>query len=901
MEQDPHRTTTPEHDADTILSTPAYLRPASRFRARLAAFLIVLGLFSVASIVAFSVRERQQLRQSTEDAVVNMRDMLVALVSSNLAQVSGSIRQILRPLEDGTLRGAPERAALMGILSQAMGHDRVSTVLFVTVDGQVYAVDRSGRPWTPPPGFSAALAHTVGDSQRVLGDALFLESEHDWVMPVMMRSASAPGVTAGALVPRSALLLPGTRLQRGQEGFSVYRTDGMVYQREPNGPQYIGTLQPDTASVAAVREHRLEGVHAMAATPEGLMITGAYAKLPDYPLIIATGKAQDLYLTPWREHLAINLVLVSLFLGALALGWRVLIRLVDQLSDSHDFFREFFEDVSAAVLILDEQGATIGENNEARRLFGVEQHGLKGQGLVSFVAAPEAVRSEASARLKRALADARNGKKVALDMPLRRLTGEPVQCHLTLSGVSFRGRRVLFCSVRDTTAENRYLRLQEHLATHDPLTGTLNREGFVRALDEQLGGPERPAAHLLIIDLKDFKRVNDSLGHAAGDTILATASRRLNEALAWLTPVIGRLGGDELGVLVGGERSEAELRELALAVATTIREPIALEGINIEQGCAIGISSYPMHATVSRHLLRCADVALYAAKESVTGIEIYRRAFDEFSTDSLALRADLAAAVRAGELRLAYQPQLRLSDGKLIAAEVLCRWQHPTRGFIAPNLFIPLAEATGLIHPLSRWVIREALEQLARWQHDGLDLRIAINVSAMNLQDPDFVGFLRGAIASAGVAPTQLELEITETAIMRSSSLAASRLRDLRSLGIAVAIDDYGVGSSSLSYITLFPITSIKLDRSFVGAIGGSPRTRAVVQATIDMARNIGASCVAEGIEDAATSAQLTAMGCHSGQGYYFARPMFEVEFRSWTIARNLGGAERDSAAAANF
>jgi diguanylate cyclase (GGDEF)-like protein len=411
-------------------------------------------------------------------------------------------------------------------------------------------------------------------------------------------------------------------------------------------------------------------------------------------------------------------------------------------------------------------------------------------------------------------------------------------------------------------------------ALHDGLTGLPNRELFadrvgqaIRTADREL----RPAA-LLLLDLDRFKDVNDTLGHHHGDQLLVQVGQRLSGTLRE-ADTVARLGGDEFAVLLPGATAEG-----ASAVAEKLRaalhQPLMLNEVALDLDASIGIVAYPDHGSDAAELLQHADVAMYLAKLAHVGSLVYDPSVDQHSPKRLALLGGLRLALERDELLLHYQPKADLRSGDIRGVEALIRWQHPEHGLLEPGEFIPLAERTGLIHPLTRSVLDGALDQAARWRRAGSPLSVAVNVSTRCLLDLAFPDQIAGQLAGWEVPPHLLVLEITESAVMADPARALEVLRGLHALGVAIAIDDFGTGYSSMAYLKELPVDELKIDRSFVSQMAASSRDAVIVRSTIDLGHNLGLRVVAEGVETRQAWEALAALGCDLAQGYYLGRPM---------------------------
>jgi diguanylate cyclase (GGDEF)-like protein/PAS domain S-box-containing protein len=419
-----------------------------------------------------------------------------------------------------------------------------------------------------------------------------------------------------------------------------------------------------------------------------------------------------------------------------------------------------------------------------------------------------------------------------------------------------------------------------HLAYHDALTDLPNRLLFQEHLDFALASADRTggAVAVLFVDLDDFKLVNDSLGHAAGDELLcAIATRLMGSTRA--SDVVARLGGDEFLVLVPGTpgRTPEEVRRDAEAVADKIRGavgmPVGLAGAEVFPRASVGIAVYPLDAGDSEGLLRHADIAMYRAKQSARGgapVQVEERSG---SAEQLSATARLRRALERRELLLHYQPLVDLETGTTVGVEALIRWNDSERGLIPPAEFIPIAERTGLIGPISEWVVEEAARQAACWRDDGLDLYVSVNMPP-SLWHETAMHHLFHTMEACGLAPDRLMIEITESAVMEGGMRVEPILAELRARGLRLAIDDFGTGHSSLSRLSLMPVTTLKIDRSFVRDVPDSENASELVAAIVQLAHNLKLQPLAEGIETESQVRFLMAEGCTLGQGYLFSKPV---------------------------
>jgi diguanylate cyclase (GGDEF)-like protein/PAS domain S-box-containing protein len=441
-------------------------------------------------------------------------------------------------------------------------------------------------------------------------------------------------------------------------------------------------------------------------------------------------------------------------------------------------------------------------------------------------------------------------------------------------------------NMRDATER---LRLQHELAelaarreldaTHDPLTGLPNRRKLFDRLEVAIATARREGTQLalLLLDLDGFKELNDTLGHQAGDHVLREMSPRLLEA-AGSDLLVARLGGDEFAVLlpVGADQEAAELA--ALRVSKVFDEPFEVQGVRVRIRAGIGIAVFPRDAGDLETLVRRADIAMYSAKRHDAPFEFYDIAHDGHSKDRLALMADLVDAVADKQLLVEYQPMFDLSTGEITSAEALVRWIHPERGLLMPHQFISLAEQTGLMTEITMHILDDALQRWAEWRANGLDLKVAVNLSSRNLLDADLAGEVSERLRRWDVPATALQLEITETIIGIDLENMISRLESLRALDIELALDDFGTGTSSLSYLRHLPVQELKIDKSFLVGMDRHPHDAAIVQTIVGLAHSLGIRALAEGIENDMVRRLVTEWGCDRGQGFALATPMSSDE-----------------------
>jgi diguanylate cyclase (GGDEF)-like protein len=443
---------------------------------------------------------------------------------------------------------------------------------------------------------------------------------------------------------------------------------------------------------------------------------------------------------------------------------------------------------------------------------------------------------------------------------------------------------------QDVTASNQARLALEHQAHHDSLTGLPNRALLYERLREGIARSQTGSSQtaLLVLDLDRFKDVNDTLGHSAGDVLLQLIAARLQTALrspkGEVEPALGmaaRLGGDEFAILLE-DVDQNGATHVANVVLEALRAPLDLEGHLVSAEASIGIALCPGHGLDAETLFRRADVAMYAAKTARMGACVYSSDQDRHDPQRLEFVAELRTAIASDQLALHFQPQVNLRTGAMVGVEALVRWQHPRLGLVPPDDFIGLAEQTGLIRPLSQWVLSKALEAARSWRARGLHLPVAVNLSAWDLHDPNLVQRIGMLLSERGLAADVLRLEVTESSLMLDAERASATLSELRLMGVRSSVDDFGTGYSSLTQLKRLPVDELKIDRSFVRDMATDEEDRAIVRSTIGLAHSLGIHVVAEGVEDKETAQLLAELGCDWAQGYYFGRPLSEAELKPW-------------------
>jgi diguanylate cyclase (GGDEF)-like protein len=448
--------------------------------------------------------------------------------------------------------------------------------------------------------------------------------------------------------------------------------------------------------------------------------------------------------------------------------------------------------------------------------------------------------------------------------------------------------------VRISRALRRHASENEHLAMHDPLTGLPNRTLFMDRVAHAIAGAGRDArtVAVLLLDLDRFKDVNDALGHGAGDVLLAELAGRLGGVVR-AGDTVARLGGDEFAIVVPDAGDREAVGRLAERLETALAVPVVVDGLPIEVEASVGAALHPEHGDDAETLLRRADIAMYVAKRSRCRHALYTDGSDRDSAERVGLIADLRGAMEAGQLVCHYQPKADLATGEVRGVEALLRWQHPRRGLVPPGEFIPAAEHTGLIGPLTMHVLDVALADARRWRDAGTPLTVAVNLAAPNLADRGLPAQVARALDRHGLPGDALELEITETAMLSDPERAEQVLAELAAMRVTVALDDFGTGYSSLARLGRLPLHALKVDRTFVARMHDGGGHAAIVRSTVDLGHNLGLQVVAEGVERPEDWDALRALGCDVAQGYGIARPMPASAMLAWAARWRAAAPER--------
>jgi diguanylate cyclase (GGDEF)-like protein/PAS domain S-box-containing protein len=561
------------------------------------------------------------------------------------------------------------------------------------------------------------------------------------------------------------------------------------------------------------------------------------------------------------------------------------------LQDSEKRMRSLLDNVSDGLATIDPNGVIESANPAVVKLFGYDEKELVGQPAEILIATTH--RSGFTNYLQH---------RLTLDIPIsaahesmgKRKSGSLFPLEFVVSSMQVGSRHLFIATMRDISERKAHTDALEYQALHDALTGLPNRSLFGDRLRQALLSARRNQNMfgVLLLDLDRFKDINDALGHDRGDTLLQEVTTRLRGVLR-ATDTIARLGGDEFAVLTTDAKHPDDIVATARKILAALEGPFAIADQMVETGASIGIALYPVHGDDPTTLLRRADVAMYVAKRSGGGHAVYAPEQEAQTLRRSGLAGELRRSIPQGELVLQYQPQVTLATGAIQTVEALVRWNHPREGMMPPDRFIPMAEEMGIIHPLTAWVLDNALGQLSKWLAAGLDVSVSVNVSPRCIEDHSLEEMIARALEASKVEPHRVTLEITEGVAMAAA--AAKSLARLSEMGVRIALDDFGTGYSSLLYLMRLPVNEIKIDRSFVSALATDPDSGAIVRSAVGLGHNLGLRVVAEGLQDHAAEAILLEAGCDGAQGFLIGNPMDETEITS-LLMEHFGLAKPDEA-----
>lgn len=708
---------------------------------------------------------------------------------------------------------------------------------------------------------------------------------------------------------------------------NVMDSRGVIVARHPDVEKYIGKLNPLASLVQAVLAKKQEGI-GQAKGADGITQLYAYRRLLENPemgsVYISVTTPTDILLAKSdrvfaREMGVLGLTTVLIFtliwfgtdilvlrkmraliqsarriaqgdfgvrtqLGQGTSEVSQLARVFDDMAESLELLfqqsQHIMEVTPEAIIISDSNGKIMMANAQVEKLFGYSRDEMIGASIEILV--PERLRAGHIAHRSMYIAMAHPPVRAmgkGRELFARRKDGSEFSADISLGPLKTKDGNFVISAVRDVSERKQFEERLLHQATHDALTGLPNRVLFHDILFHAAAHAQRTEKLLaiLFLDLDEFKNINDTIGHEYGDTLLKEIAQRLTATLR-KDDLVARQGGDEFAILLQGVSVVQNISQIAEEILAAVSEPFVADGHEMHVTASIGITVFPFDDTDVEHLLQNADTAMYRAKESgKNNFQFYTAAMNTLIRERMEIENGLRHALERDELVLHYQPQVDIQSGKMIGAEALVRWAHPEKGLIPPGKFISVAEESGLIVPIGEWVLRTACRQNKTWQDAGLPpIRVAVNLSARQFREPQLVVVVAKAMEDAGLDPHSncLELELTESLLMKDMEATIVTLHKLHEMGVCLSIDDFGTGYSSLSYLKRFPIHALKIDQSFIRDITIDPNDAAIAATIITLGHNLKLKVIAEGVETAEQLALLREMKCDQIQGYYFSKPI---------------------------
>jgi PAS domain S-box-containing protein/diguanylate cyclase (GGDEF)-like protein len=533
------------------------------------------------------------------------------------------------------------------------------------------------------------------------------------------------------------------------------------------------------------------------------------------------------------------------------------------------------------IVTIDDQGTILTFNAAAGCMFGYADTEVLGRDIGMLMAIPH--RDQHGDHIRRYLetGDPHIIGAGGRELEGVRKDGTVFPLHILLGEISMDGSRRFFGFIQDITERKQQEDRMLTLATLDPLTGLANLNSLLESMQQQVEA--RHPFGLFLLDIARLKAVNETLSRAAGNEVLKEVGQRLLTLAVRHQCFVARVGGDDFAVLWPGLKVPKACFAAVLEIQALLSGTVQLDLYSIDIEANIGVDLFTADDGIRpEDILRRAEVTLDAAKRLRSGFAFYDPDMEHYGVEHLSLLGEINQAMDSGELVLYYQPKLDLADGVARGAEALVRWQHPEKGLIPPDMFIPMIEDTNLIHPFTLWGLNEAMRQVAQWRDQGLELTVSVNIAARSLMNPDIVDRIRDGLERWAIPPAQLMLEITETGLMVDPFVAKRTLNHIHELGVGLAIDDFGTGYSSLAYLKDLPVDELKIDRVFIHHMLDQPKDANIVQATIHLAHSLGLVVVAEGIENETMYQQLAGFGCDKAQGYHLAKPMPSREVGAW-------------------
>ena len=859
-----------------------------RFLRRLLAIVVVLDAIVVLASLQAVHHSRARYEERASTAAANLAIFQERDLASTVAQVDLVLQTIADEVLEARAGTAPGDAALENFILHQSGRLPALHGLRITnargdVTQGLGMVPGSHANLADRPYYIELARHA--DAGLVISKPLVSRVSGEWEIVLARRLSGRDGAFDGvvyATIPLQYFVDKFAAIDLGPHGIVGLRdADLGVIARWPSIRSIAADVGTTTVSPAlrdAIARGEAAGTFSGQSGSDGLERILSFRRVGHLPLFIVVGLGQVDYLADWRSEVSRAIALSALFACVTLLFSAMLYRSwlgreadVDALELQERKFRTLLDSSPDGLVIADAQGAITLVNRNAELMFGYAADELVGQPIgvllparfSAFALAPTAVDGGESAAPRDLWAVTKAGREFPVG--------------ISVSSIATEQGGLVAAAIRDMSERHASARHIEFLAHHDALTALPNRTVMESRFEQAVADAARAGTHvaLMFLDLDSFKTVNDSLGHPVGDELLKGVAQRLHR-FARASDIVSRQGGDEFLIVFTGLASGADIGLAAERLMHEFKAPFVLDGHEIATSLSVGIALYPQDGADFPTLLKKADIAMYQAKAA--GRDTYRLFGDHMHVEALGrhrIRNALHQAIDRGEFALHFQPQIDLRSGRVIGAEALLRWHHAELGAVPPAEFIPVAEESGLIVPIGEWVLHEACRQAVAWQRPGRPpLSVAVNISAVQFTRGDLEDTVRHALAASGLAPELLELELTESILIRNVDSVLATVKQLKRVGVMLSIDDFGTGYSSLTYLKRFAVDKLKIDQSFIRDLMSDAESGAIVRAIVQMARSLNLLTVAEGIEDDGVLAHLKALECDQGQGYRIARPM---------------------------
>lgn len=900
----------------------SFQRAGTRARSTIVISAVLIGLVLALGVSLAAWRMRAAEVGDAERQLATLVSVLARSVDHEFHEVDLVEQEIVAGIRVKGIQTAAELrqreatyAAHVNLRQRVAASPPIASLRLLDADGRHIV---GSRIWPTPSGDDSGrkfvrIWHRPRAPDVYIGAPLRMRSG-GWALPISRPVTNSSGQLLGIVVANIRVgyfdALFAAIAGADNATVALHRADGVLLVRQGDTRGKPGQAFGNTPGFAAFVAALGKGAIWQASMSDGSWRLVAPRRLPRYGLLLGVSKAADSILGPWRREVALLgarlLVLELALAGIVVLGVRKLrgdealreatmardkAQLAQTLAEQRERNAEERERDAAAlhrqavrfdtalnhlvqgVVMVDGQGKLLVANRRFHELYripnGTLSPGMSYDELVEqVIRGGEISRDDVEQVRQRRIALVRQGRSASIVMRSETgrfysITHQPMEDGWVSTYEDVTERQ---------TAEEKLV----HLARHDPLTDLPNRVLLHERLWKDLRHGQRGGMLALhCLDLDDFKKVNDTLGHPMGDRLLQSAAERLLRTVR-STDLVARLGGDEFAVLQTGIRSPQDATTLAERLVAKLEDAFQLGEHQVIVGASIGIAFAPQDGGDPDQLLKCADLALYRAKAEGRGtFRLFDKTMDVAAQERRIVEFELRQALSTGQFELFFQPQLDARSERIAGCEALLRWRHPARGLVPPDKFIPIAEDTGLIVPIGRWVLRQACRVAAAWPEH---IRVAVNLSPVQFRVADLAGLVKDALDDAGLEPQRLELEVTETLLLRDTETTLATLRALRELGVGIALDDFGTGYSSLSYLRCFPFTRIKIDRCFVQELGASPDCVAIVRAVAAMGHDMRISITAEGVENRQQLDQLAAVGCDEVQGFLFSPAVPQTE-----------------------